>query len=376
MLEEFIRSNREVIIARARECVSARVFPRANDVELKNGIPVFLDQLCEALQRAKTTSVVDHEQIGVSAGRHGHDLFRMGLTVGQVVHDYGDICQTVTALAVETKAPIPAEEFRTLNLCLDDAIAEAVTEYSRLREHSIEDVGTERLGILAHELRRKLNTAMLSFESIKSGRVAPGGSTGIVHERSLMDLRDLIDRSLAEVRLDAGLARIEPVSLAEFVEAMEVNHAAQAKARGVHFATTVVDGSVTVDGDREILAAAISNLLQNAFKFTRRDSHVSLTARVAGDRVLFEVEDECGGLPSGKPEDLFRPFAQGSLDRTGLGLGLSICMKAAKASGGDIHVRDLPGKGCVFTLDLPKKLPPRSPVNGNASSGEPTTPGG
>jgi hypothetical protein len=376
MLEEFIRSNRSLIVSRVQARVASRVSPKSTDVELKNGIPVFLEQLCDALQRAKTSKVIDHEQIGASAVRHGHDRFRMGLTIGQVVHDYGDICQTITALAVETKAPILAEEFRTLNLCLDDAIAEAVTEYSRQREYSIGDLGTERLGIFAHELRRILNTAMLSFESIKNGRVAPGGSTGIVHERSLMDLRDLIDRSLADVRLDAGLGRLEPISVGEFVEAVEVGHLAQAEARGIHFAAPVVDRNLTVYGDREILAAAISNLVQNAFKFTRKQSHVSLTARVAGDRVLFEVEDECGGLPPGRPEELLRPFEQRGLDRSGLGLGLSICVKAAKASGGELRIRDLPGKGCIFTLDLPKHSPLGSPANGHASAGDPTIPKG
>jgi signal transduction histidine kinase len=115
---------------------------------------------------------------------------------------------------------------------------------------------------------------------------------------------------------------------------------------------------VTIEGDRQVLVAAVSNLLQNAFKFTRRNGNVSLTTRATADRVLFEVEDECGGLPPGKTEDLFRPFEQKGPDRSGVGLGLSICLKAAQANAGEIHVRDLPGKGCVFTLDLPRMPPP------------------
>jgi hypothetical protein len=83
-----------------------------------------------------------------------------------------------------------------------------------------------------------------------------------------------------------------------------------------------------------------------------------LTTRTTADRVLFEIEDECGGLPPGKIDDLFIPFKQRGADRSGVGLGLSICLKAAKANGGEIHVRDLPGKGCVFTLDLPRRPPP------------------
>jgi hypothetical protein len=85
-----------------------------------------------------------------------------------------------------------------------------------------------------------------------------------------------------------------------------------------------------------------------------------LTVRATADRVLFEVEDECGGLPPGKAEDLFQPFEQRASDRSGLGLGLSICRRAAKASDGDLRVRDMPGTGCVFTLDLPRKPPPSS----------------
>jgi hypothetical protein len=119
-----------------------------------------------------------------------------------------------------------------------------------------------------------------------------------------------------------------------------------------------VDRSVTIEGDRQILAAALSNLLQNAFKFTRTHGSIFLRIRATEDRVLFEVEDECGGLPPGKSEELFRPFEQRGVDRSGVGLGLSICLKAAKANAGELHVRDVPGKGCVFTLDLPRKLAP------------------
>ena len=54
--------------------------------------------------------------------------------MSQVVHDYGDVCQAITDLAVEAAKPISADDFRTLNRCLDDAIAGAVTEYGRERD--------------------------------------------------------------------------------------------------------------------------------------------------------------------------------------------------------------------------------------------------
>jgi signal transduction histidine kinase len=120
---------------------------------------------------------------------------------------------------------------------------------------------------------------------------------------------------------------------------------------------TSVDHALVVLADRQILAAAVFNLLQNAFKFTRAHSSVRLRASATSTRVLVEVEDECGGLPPGKMEDLLRPFEQRGHDRTGVGLGLSICFKAVKAMDGELHIRDLPGKGCIFTIDLPKQPP-------------------
>ena len=365
VLADFVIANRTAIIATARARVAARKSPEPSVAELRNGIPAFLDQLTEALRIAESSDVIDHEQIGTSAGRHGQDLLRMGLTVGQVVHDYGDVCQAITELAVLQQVPISTDEFQTLNLCLDDAIAGAVTVYSLHRERAIEDRGTERLGILAHELRNLLSTAMLAFQSIKQGTVAVGGSTGLVLSRSLMGLRDIIDRSLADVRLDAGIGRLESISVAELVEEVEIAALIQAQAKGLHLAVTSVDPTVTIEGDRQVLAAAIANLLHNAFKFTRDHGHISLIARATVDRVLFEVEDECGGLPPGTAEDLFRPFEQRGTDRSGIGLGLSICVRAAKANGGVMRVRDIPGKGCVFTLDLPRKpVPPLASIDG------------
>jgi signal transduction histidine kinase len=358
MLEEFIHSHRDDIIGQAQARVASRESPNVRGLELKRVIPVFLDQLSDALRLMRSTGEVDHTQIGKTAGQHGHELFRAGLTIGQAVHDYGDVCQTITTLALETAAPISGEDFKMLNLCLDDAIAGAVTEYAHQREKAITAEGTERLGSLAHELRTQLNTAMLSSENIRAGRVAPGGSTGILLDRSLMALRSLIDRSLADVRLDAGLGRLELLSVRELLQRAEIGALAQGDEAQIQFLSATVDREVMVEGDREALAAAISNLLQNAFKFTRRHGRVSLTVKADDSQVLIEVEDECGGLPPGKTEDLFRAFEQRGRDRSGLGLGLAICLKAAKANAGDIRVKDVPGKGCVFTLVLPRKSPP------------------
>ena len=145
--------------------------------------------------------------------------------------------------------------------------------------------------------------------------------------------------------------------MSQFIEEVASTAALEAQAAGVVLRVTPVDDAAAVEADREVLAAVLENLLQNAFKFTRPRSTVTLRVATDTDRVFFEVEDECGGLPDGEVADLFRPFEQRSADRTGLGLGLAFSRWAVEANQGVISNRNLPGKGCVFTVELP-----RSPV--------------
>jgi signal transduction histidine kinase len=363
VLHEFLTANREELVRRCRAKVAKRPAPQPTAIELEHGIPLFLDQLIGTLRTELGAPVESSSQvpaeIGASAGRHGNEFFRKGFTVDQVVHDYGDLCQSVTELAAEKNAHITVDEFRTFNRCLDNAIADAVTAFGHARDKIISAEGAremnERLGSLAHELRNLLNSAILAFDAIKTGNVAVTGATGAVLDRSLLALRDVIDRSLAEVRLGAGLdAHREAVNVSEFLQELQVAAAMDAKAREITFNVLPIDESLTVDADRQMLGSAVSNLLQNAFKFSRRNGSVTLRARAAGDRVLFEVEDECGGLPDGKVEELFRPFEQKSANRSGLGLGLSISRRAVEANDGRLKVHNVAHKGCVFTIDLPR----------------------
>lgn len=356
MLHEFLTLHREDIIARTRAKVATRTAPRPTEAELEYGVPLFLDQLAETLRcEQKTPARTTSAEMAQGALRHGGELRQAGFTVAQVVHDYGDLCQAVTELALELELPISADEFKTLNRCLDEAIAQAVTEFARLRELSLSDRETERLGFFAHELRNLLANAILAFEVLKSGTVGIGGSTGAVLGRNLVALRDLIDRSLAEVRLEAGLHRREHVPLTHLMEEVELAAAIEAKTRGLQLTVTPVEPGVEIDVDRQLIAAALANLLQNAFKFSRPKGHIVLrtdTATATG-RVLIEVEDECGGLPLGRA-DLFRPFEQRSANRSGLGLGLAIARESVETNGGLIRARSLPGRGCIFTIDLPR----------------------
>ncbi len=352
MLMELISENRDELIRRTRQKVSLRSAPRATPDELESGVPLFLSQFTELLA-STDNDLPPTPSISTTATQHGNDLLRRGFTIAQVVHDYGDICQAVTELASDQAIQFSTSEFHRLNLCLDNAIAEAVTEYSRQREQNLAGAEVERLGFLAHELRNLSSTAMMAFQLLKQGTVAISGNTGAVLERSLTGLRDLIDRSLAEVRLASGQHQRTRVLLAEFIEEIEVAASLDATTRNIALIVAPVDYGIAVEADRQLLGSAVYNLLQNAFKFTHARGQVSLRARTEADRVFIEVEDECGGLPPGKAEELFRPFERRSLEKTGLGLGLAISRKSVFASGGEISVVNLPGKGCVFTIELP-----------------------
>jgi signal transduction histidine kinase len=354
MLHEFVTLNRDEIISRCRAKVASRSIPPPTAAEIDHGVPLFLDQLVDALRLGLSSS----PEIGRSAILHGHDLLIRGFTVSQVVHDYGDVCQSITELAMERGAPIGTDDFRLLNSCLDDAMAGAVTQYGRERHQSTIDGESaresERLGFFAHELRNLIQTALVAFEVVKSGNVGVGGSTGTVLQRSLLGARDLIARSLAEVRLTQGIQNRTEFPVAGFIEELTPAATLAANARRVTLIVLPVDGAVTIDADRQVLAAAVTNLLQNAFKFTRPRTTVTLRVRTSAERVSIEVEDECGGLPNGNVDDLFLPFEQRSTDRTGLGLGLPFSRWAAEANDGRIATRNLPDKGCVFAIDLPR----------------------
>ena len=147
-------------------------------------------------------------EMRTTAARHGHEPLRHGFTVDQVVHDYGDLCQAITDLAFEQDVPLAVNEFRMLNRCLDNAIADSVTEFSYRRDLVLEEGVhslNERLGFLAHELRNLIQTATLALTAIKAGNAGVAGATAAVLDRSLIGLRNLVDRSLADVRVTAGM---------------------------------------------------------------------------------------------------------------------------------------------------------------------------
>jgi len=212
MLHEFLTSNRTELVTRCRNKVGRRLSPSEIPLALDHGVPLFLQQLVETLRLEQTeppSAAYESKpspaatDIGRAATVHGAELLRLGYSVDQVVHDYGDVCQAITELAGELDERISIDEFRTLNRCLDNAIADAVTSFGRARQVLLDDQAEtleQRLRYYSMEHRRLVDIALQSYAVIKTGRVGATGATGTVLFQTLEELRSLADRTLPEIR--------------------------------------------------------------------------------------------------------------------------------------------------------------------------------
>ncbi|MEZ2299943.1 HAMP domain-containing sensor histidine kinase [Variovorax sp. RCC_210] len=371
-MHRFLSNNRDELVARCKLKVAQRPLRAATAKQLAHGVPMFLDQLTRTLVAENNDDAAASiaisgpsggdslalSEIGVSATAHGKELLNLGYTVDQVVHDYGDLCQAITDLAFERDAPFAVGEFRTLNRCLYNAIADAVTEFSSQRDALLlvqQTAGEkQRLGFLVHELRNSQGTATLAVRALELGNMQIGGATGAILKRSLSTLGLLISRATAEVRGEGSDQR-QTFSVATFIVDVELAARLDPNMKAAVFEVRAVDPGLAVHANRDLLHAALANLLQNAFKFTRKDSLVTLNAYAFGEHVLIDVEDHCGGLPPGGAAKMFVPFKPNDDGRAGLGLGLSIARQSIEADEGALTVRDVPNSGCVFTISLPRQ---------------------
>src|SRR5579864_2944583 len=209
MLHEFLTSNRNELITRCRAKVAKRFEPTETPSVVDHGVPLFLEQLVNTLRLEQLTPVRGSgepepapafSEIGRAAASHGAELLRLGYSIDQVVHEYGDVCQSLTDMAVEQNALIYTDEFRTLNRCLDNAIADAVTAFGNTRQTAIigevETLQTQ-MRAFADEHRRLADIAIQSYSAIKTGNIGLTGATGKLLIHALNELRSLPERTLS-----------------------------------------------------------------------------------------------------------------------------------------------------------------------------------
>lgn len=168
----------------------------------------------------------------------------------------------------------------------------------------------------------------------------------------------LITTSLDEVRIKGAAEARRTFSLAAFIAEAHESAQLDADMRGNGLLVPPIDPLLGIEGNRDLLLAALANLLGNALKFTHSHTSVELTAYAVGDSVFIDVKNHCGGLPYGDAERMFSPFTQRGDDKSGVGLGLTIARQSISADEGELSVENFPGVGCAFTIKLPRRVAP------------------
>ena len=381
-LHEFLVENKDEILAITEDKTLELAGTLASSDQLKQGPPIFFQQLLDILllkrpavtkpaaneagvakaakdsdepAMARAAGKPEEEKVANSAGLHGLEMLRLGYTLSHVVHAYGAMCQAITELATKKEVPISTTSFHDLNQCLDIAIAGSVTTYQNLRNTQEKSREVEQLGALAHEMRNALSTATISVQLARSGTVGLSGSTGQVLDRSLKRMGELIDQSLTKVRL-----RMDPDVHAEsghlllIVDQILVTAGVEARSRDQKIEVKI-DPALVIEADQQAFHSALSNIIQNAIKFTRDGGKIHVRGKEEGKHVVIEIQDECGGLNAKAAGALFKAFEQHHENRSGLGLGLTIARRAIEFNHGTLEAHSISGKGCVFTITLPKE---------------------
>ena len=372
----FLANHRDELVESCKQRVALRPRRDATQEQLKNGVPMFIEQLIRTLAAEEegkgaeslrisgasggdlTDSAGGLTEMGVSATAHGRQLLDLGFSVDQVVHDYGDLCQAITDLAVKLDAPFGVDEFRTLNRCLDNAISDAVSAFSAERDTAValaqETMTNERLGFLVHELRNSLSTAMLAVAALEVGNLPIAGATGAVLKRSHAGLKVLMDAAISDLRRNSDGQTATRFSVKDFVGDAAAAAQLYAASRQCTLKVLPVSSSMAVVGNRQRLDAALGNLVQNAFRYTHAGTEVILAAYERDGFVRIDVRDHCGGVPDAAILRMFTPFANLAENKVGLGLGLSISRQSVELDGGTLSMQNLPGEGCIFTIQLPR----------------------
>jgi signal transduction histidine kinase len=356
MLRAFIGDNREELIERCRTKVARRRAPRATADEILHGVPLFLSQLVATFPDGVQPPPETELGAALVAAKHGRELLRQGFTIEQVVHDYGDLCQSITELAAERAASIPPADFGVLNLRLDQAIASAVAAYCQQHAITVASesklAASDRLGALAAEMRNLVNTSMLAISAMKRGSVGFGGATAAALDRSMAGMRGLIDRTLAEVRQESGeTPHLEIIEIGPFIAAVQLAAGVEAALKGCDL-TVVVEPDVFVEADRHVLHGAITNLLNGVLGSLKREGHIFLSARARGGHVIIDIEDSGADLDTGTLRGILQCFEDRAGATTALGSALLYSAKGVEASGGSLSARATGGRGCLYTIDL------------------------
>jgi signal transduction histidine kinase len=345
------------LLYRKREEIVRRFVDRAREAGASNALPdeTIVDSLGEYLAElsAAVSAASGSSASAAVAASHAEQRFFHGYDIASLVREYGALQDLLCDVLMTEGKDIPFGEIRVLFKHLTDGIAHAASRYAALRDAELRKRTAEHIAFLAHELRNPLSSALMAATLVRArGEVKESRAFNAL-ERGLTKATQLIDDALVSVR-STEVSHLDrtTVDLPTMLRELVVESEEEAAAKDVRVAVEV-SGAAAISADPKVLRSALSNLIRNAVKFSHGGGRICVRARHTRSRNIIEVEDSCGGLPPGAEQKLFDPYVQAGTDRSGFGLGLAIAKQAAEAHDGELRLHNLPGKGCVFVLDLP-----------------------
>jgi signal transduction histidine kinase len=354
-----IDQRADEVMTRWKHAVQGTIVPGSLPaIELVDHLPLFLREVVAALraqdeEASPSSSSTDETK---TASTHGSQRLRLGFSLDSVVREYGAMRDAIIATGRDAGVQITFREAQIVFDLTIDGIATAVSEYARQRDGELFRQHNEHVAFLAHEIRNPLASAVMATTILEQrGLVPVADRASVALNNSLGKIRELVDHALEEARVASGVElRPQTTSIRTVLDSVELAATADATAREVTVAVRC-EQEVNVLVDRRLIYSAFSNLVRNAIKYTHPGGLVEVRARIQGEWVVVEVEDGCGGLPPGSVEKAFAPFVRLGNDQPqkGFGLGLAITKQAVDAHGGVLRVQDLPGKGCMFIIELP-----------------------
>jgi signal transduction histidine kinase len=354
-LSQLLRENAAEIadrwVDKLRDQSASSALPTS---DLRNSMREFVEEIAGGLEEDQGADAI---RPAARARQHGEQRFRLGYNIDGLIREYGTLREVLVEFVEGHRLPLSPAEALDLSGILIEGIASAAAQYSMKRDAQARTQAAQHIGFLAHELRNPLHTAQLRVEMMerRGGLPTPGEMDAL--KRALRLLRERIDNELFDSRLHAFPEPVfKKLILRQVLDSVADDVAPQGAGKDVE---VVVEAEPTLEivADERLLDSALSNLVRNAVKFSAPGATVRLRGKQSAERVVLEVEDQCGGLPEGAVEKMFSPFVQLGQDRTGFGLGLAISKRAAELHKGDLRVHDVPGHGCVFVLDLPLEPP-------------------
>jgi signal transduction histidine kinase len=353
-LADYVEANKHRVIERWEALALERLSLVLERSELIDHLPEFLDDLVAAAR-----DPLQHWPDLESARNHGRQRMRAGVDLGGLTMEMALVAEALLTLADDDGETLSCSDMRLLSRVIGQGTAASVNEYIAMRDQQLAKQAAQHFSFIAHEIRSPLHSAKLASWMLSMCSDADRQQYLGRLDRALTQLTELVDNSLVQARLygEPNL-NVEQHDVLELLEAARADVAAHAEARNMTM--TVEAQRFVIEGDRKLLVSALTNLLQNAVKFTPEGGCVRLCARPIEDRALFEVDDQCGGMAEGVPDRLFQPFVQASADKSGFGLGLAIVKQAVSAHHGAVRVANRPGQGCTFVLDLPLRQPDSS----------------